>query len=103
LLTQSKDFSHALGFPRKTTLVRGAARFVFATETAVVQIVPSFARERRPAEFYQQRVVEVAQDANVAVKTLPGLYELISGDADLARAAEKLFPAEAGDDADPAP
>jgi glutamyl-tRNA reductase len=27
----------------------------------------------------------------------------LSGDAELARAAEKLFPAEAGDDADPAP
>ena len=32
----------------------------------------------------RQRVVEIAQDANVPVKTLPGLYELISGDLNLA-------------------
>jgi FlaA1/EpsC-like NDP-sugar epimerase len=32
----------------------------------------------------RQRVVEIAQEANVPVKTLPGLYELISGDLNLA-------------------
>src|SRR5947208_7759233 len=32
----------------------------------------------------RRRVVEIAQDAHVAVKTLPGLYELISGDLNLA-------------------
>ncbi|MFN2628074.1 MAG: polysaccharide biosynthesis protein [Gaiellaceae bacterium] len=32
----------------------------------------------------RQKVVEVAQAAGVPVKTLPGLYELISGDLDLA-------------------
>ena len=31
----------------------------------------------------RQRVVEIAQDAGVPVKTLPGLYELISGDLNL--------------------
>ena len=30
------------------------------------------------------RVVEAAQTANVPVKTLPGLYELITGDVQLA-------------------
>ena len=32
----------------------------------------------------RRQVVEIAQDANVPVKTLPGLYELISGDLNLA-------------------
>src|SRR4051812_27057575 len=32
----------------------------------------------------RQRVVDAGQAANVPVKTLPGLYELISGDVDLA-------------------
>ncbi|HWJ44217.1 MAG TPA: polysaccharide biosynthesis protein, partial [Gaiellaceae bacterium] len=32
----------------------------------------------------RQRVVEIAQEAGVPVKTLPGLYELISGDINLA-------------------
>jgi FlaA1/EpsC-like NDP-sugar epimerase len=31
----------------------------------------------------RQRVVEIAQDAGIPVKTLPGLYELISGDLNL--------------------
>ena len=33
----------------------------------------------------RQRAVEAAQTAGVPVKTLPGLYELISGDVDIAR------------------
>src|SRR5437588_1063675 len=32
----------------------------------------------------RRRVFEAAQGANIPVKTLPGLYELISGDLDLA-------------------
>ena len=32
----------------------------------------------------RQRIVEVARDANVPVKTLPGLHELITGEVDLA-------------------
>jgi FlaA1/EpsC-like NDP-sugar epimerase len=32
----------------------------------------------------RQRIVDAAQAANISVKTLPGLYELISGDVDLA-------------------
>jgi FlaA1/EpsC-like NDP-sugar epimerase len=32
----------------------------------------------------RQRVVELARDAQVPVKTLPGLYELIAGDHNLA-------------------
>ena len=44
----------------------------------VLIAIPSASGETR------QRVVEIAQDANVPVKTLPGLYELISGDLNLA-------------------
>ncbi|MHB8469004.1 MAG: polysaccharide biosynthesis protein [Gaiellaceae bacterium] len=40
--------------------------------------IPSASGETR------RRVVEAAQGANVPVKTLPGLYELIAGDVDLA-------------------
>jgi len=44
----------------------------------VLIAIPSASGETR------QRVVEVAGAANVPVKTLPGLYELISGDLNLA-------------------
>ncbi len=44
----------------------------------VLIAVPSASGEMR------KRIVEVAQAEGVAVKTLPGLYELISGDVDLA-------------------
>jgi FlaA1/EpsC-like NDP-sugar epimerase len=44
----------------------------------VLIAIPSASGETR------RRVVEVARDANVPVKTLPGLYELISGDLNLA-------------------
>jgi FlaA1/EpsC-like NDP-sugar epimerase len=44
----------------------------------VLIAIPSASGETR------QRVVEIAQSANVPVKTLPGLYELISGDLNLA-------------------
>ncbi len=45
----------------------------------VLIAVPSASGEMR------KRIVEVAQAENVAVKTLPGLYELIAGDIDLAQ------------------
>src|SRR5918999_6466932 len=51
-------------------------------------------RDRRPDELLiaipsasgevRQRIVDVARDEHVPVKTLPGLYELISGDLNLA-------------------
>src|SRR6202007_1623798 len=44
----------------------------------VLIAIPSASGETR------RRVVEAAQAANVPVKTLPGLYELISGDVNLA-------------------
>ena len=44
----------------------------------VLIAIPSASGETR------QQVVEIAQDAGVPVKTLPGLYELISGDLNLA-------------------
>ncbi|HEY2542193.1 MAG TPA: nucleoside-diphosphate sugar epimerase/dehydratase [Gaiellaceae bacterium] len=56
--------------------------------------LPRFVREYKPDEVLiaipsasgemRSQVVEAAQAANVPVKTLPGLYELISGDLDLA-------------------
>jgi FlaA1/EpsC-like NDP-sugar epimerase len=56
--------------------------------------LPRIVREFKPDEVLiaipsasgetRRRVVEAAQEANVQVKTLPGLYELISGDVDLA-------------------
>jgi FlaA1/EpsC-like NDP-sugar epimerase len=56
--------------------------------------LPRIVREFKPDEVLiaipsasgevRRTVVEAAQGANVAVKTLPGLYELISGDVDLA-------------------
>jgi FlaA1/EpsC-like NDP-sugar epimerase len=56
--------------------------------------LPHVIRDNRPDEILiaipsapgelRRRVVEVARAAGVPVKTLPGLYELISGDLDLA-------------------
>ncbi len=56
--------------------------------------LPRIVREYKPDELLiaipsasgetRRRVVEAAQTENVPVKTLPGLYELISGDAGLA-------------------
>ncbi|MGH2970925.1 MAG: polysaccharide biosynthesis protein [Gaiellaceae bacterium] len=56
--------------------------------------LPRFVREYKPDEVLiaipsasgemRRQVVEAAQSANIPVKTLPGLYELISGDLDLA-------------------
>jgi FlaA1/EpsC-like NDP-sugar epimerase len=55
--------------------------------------LPRIVRERQPDEIIiaipsasgqvRQRVVDAAQAANVPVKTLPGLYELISGQVEL--------------------
>ena len=42
----------------------------------------------------RQRVVEISQAASVPVKTLPGLYELISGDLNL---AGQIRPVQVGD------
>jgi FlaA1/EpsC-like NDP-sugar epimerase len=57
--------------------------------------LPRLVRELKPDEVLiaipsasgetRRLVVEAAQASNVPVKTLPGLYELISGDLDLAR------------------
>jgi FlaA1/EpsC-like NDP-sugar epimerase len=57
--------------------------------------LPRLVRERQPDELLiaipsasgelRQRVVDAAQSLNVPVKTLPGLYELISGQVDLAQ------------------
>jgi FlaA1/EpsC-like NDP-sugar epimerase len=57
--------------------------------------LPRLVREYSPDEVLiaipsasgdvRRRVVEAAQSANVPVKTLPGLYELISGDVELAQ------------------
>nr|MDQ3822758.1 polysaccharide biosynthesis protein [Actinomycetota bacterium] len=56
--------------------------------------LPHVLRDNRPDEILiaipsapgelRRRVVEAAREAGVPVKTLPGLYELISGDLDLA-------------------
>ena len=56
--------------------------------------LPSVLREHKPDEVLialpsvsgdvRRRIVETAQDSKVQVKTLPGLYELISGDLGLA-------------------
>jgi FlaA1/EpsC-like NDP-sugar epimerase len=57
--------------------------------------LPRILRENRPEELLiaipsasgelRQKIVDVARQEKVTVKTLPGLYELISGDVDLAR------------------
>ena len=56
--------------------------------------LPHILRDRRPDELLiaipsasgevRQRIVNIARDGGVPVKTLPGLYELIAGDHDLA-------------------
>jgi FlaA1/EpsC-like NDP-sugar epimerase len=56
--------------------------------------LPHIIRDNKPDELLiaipsasgevRQRIVNVARDGGVAVKTLPGLYELIAGDHDLA-------------------
>src|SRR5438309_11187508 len=75
--------------PRKKNIRLHGIRVLGTT-----QDLPHILRDNPPDEVLiaipsasgeiRQQVVEIAQDANVAVKTLPGLYELISGDLNLA-------------------
>ena len=75
--------------PRKKNLRLHGVR-VLGTTDELAQIL----RDNRPDEVLiaipsasgeeRRRIVEVARDAGVPVKTLPGLYELISGDVNLA-------------------
>ena len=75
--------------PRKKNIRVHGIRVLGTTEE-----LPHILRDNPPDEVLiaipsasggtRQQVVEIAQDAGVAVKTLPGLYELISGDLNLA-------------------
>ena len=75
--------------PRKKNLRLHGVRVLGTTED-----LPRLLRESKPDEVLiaipsaggevRQRIVNVASDAGVAVKTLPGIYELIAGDHDLA-------------------
>jgi FlaA1/EpsC-like NDP-sugar epimerase len=90
--------SRALGYtpigvvdddPRKKNLRLHGVRVLGTTEE-----LPRVLSDHRPDELLiaipsasgdvRQKVVEAARDAQVPVKTLPGLYELISGDTNLA-------------------
>jgi FlaA1/EpsC-like NDP-sugar epimerase len=74
---------------KRNTRIQGV-RVLGATDE-----LPRIVREYHPDELLiaipsasgelRRRVVEAAQTRDVAVKTLPGLYELISGDVDLAQ------------------
>ncbi len=74
--------------PRKKNLRVHGVR-VLGTTTEL----PHLLRDNRPDEVLiaipsasgeeRRRIVEIARDASVPVKTLPGLYELISGDLNL--------------------
>jgi FlaA1/EpsC-like NDP-sugar epimerase len=75
--------------PRKKNLRLHGVRVLGTTDE-----LPQILRENRPDEVLiaipsasgeeRRRIVEVARDAGIPVKTLPGLYELISGDVNLA-------------------
>jgi FlaA1/EpsC-like NDP-sugar epimerase len=75
--------------PRKRNLRLHGIRVLGQTDD-----LPRLLRENKPDELLiaipsasgatRQRIVDIAQSANVPVKTLPGLYELISGDLNLA-------------------
>jgi FlaA1/EpsC-like NDP-sugar epimerase len=66
--------------------------------------LPQILRNNRPDEVLiaipsapgatRRRVVEVAREENIPVKTLPGLYELLEGDLDL---AEQIRPVQVED------
>jgi FlaA1/EpsC-like NDP-sugar epimerase len=74
--------------PRKKNLRLHGVRVLGTTDQ-----LPHLLRENRPDEVLiaipsasgeeRRRVVEMARDASVPVKTLPGLYELIAGDLNL--------------------
>jgi FlaA1/EpsC-like NDP-sugar epimerase len=76
--------------PRKRNLQLHGVRVLGATAD-----LPDLLRDSHPDEVLiaipgasgedRGRIVEVCQKAGVPVKTLPGLYELIEGDVDLAR------------------
>jgi len=75
--------------PRKKNLRLHGVRVLGTTDQ-----LPQLLRENRPDEVLiaipsasgeeRRRIVEMARDAGIPVKTLPGLYELISGDLNLA-------------------
>ena len=98
LVIRELQKSRALGYtpigvvdddPRKKNLRLHGVRVLGTTEE-----LPHILRDNRPDELLiaipsaagevRQKVVESARDAQVPVKTLPGLYELISGDHNLA-------------------
>jgi FlaA1/EpsC-like NDP-sugar epimerase len=98
LVIREMQKSRALGYtpiglvdddPRKKNLRLHGVRVLGTTEE-----LTHILRDNRPDELLiaipsasgdvRQKVVERARDAQVPVKTLPGLYELISGDANLA-------------------
>jgi FlaA1/EpsC-like NDP-sugar epimerase len=98
LVIREMQKSRALGYtpigvvdddPRKKNLRLHGVRVLGTTEE-----LPHILRDNRPDELLiaipsasgdvRQKVVEHARDARVPVKTLPGLYELISGDHNLA-------------------
>ena len=98
LVIREMQKSRALGYtpigvvdddPRKKNLRLHGVRVLGTTEE-----LPHILRDNRPDELLiaipsaagdvRQKVVESARDAHVPVKTLPGLYELISGDHNLA-------------------
>jgi FlaA1/EpsC-like NDP-sugar epimerase len=98
LVVREMQKSRALGYtpiglvdddPRKKNLRLHGVRVLGTTEE-----LPHILRDNKPDELLiaipsaagdvRQKVVEYARDAQVPVKTLPGLYELISGDANLA-------------------
>jgi FlaA1/EpsC-like NDP-sugar epimerase len=98
LVIREMQKSRALGYtpigivdddPRKKNLRLHGVRVLGTTDE-----LPHILRDNAPDELLiaipsaagdvRQKVVDYARDARVAVKTLPALYELISGDANLA-------------------
>ncbi|HUP32273.1 MAG TPA: polysaccharide biosynthesis protein, partial [Gaiellaceae bacterium] len=85
--------------PRKRNLRLHGIRVLGTTDE-----LPHLLRDRRPDELLiaipsasgeqRARIVEMARDANIPVKTLPGLNELIAGDLDL---ANQIRPVEVED------
>jgi FlaA1/EpsC-like NDP-sugar epimerase len=98
LIVKEMQKNHALGStpiglidddPRKKNLRLHGVRVLGTTDE-----LPQILRENRPDEVLiaipsasgavRQRIVNITQQVGIPVKTLPGLYELISGDLDLA-------------------